>query len=89
SVAMALIIVTIELNSVLVEQFDITGGPLAAIADVPLDYAGYGIVALFLVSWIVAAAIWRFGHVRNAGPRTSLPETLRVANMTHLAVVFA
>ena len=48
SVAVALIIGTIELVGVLADQANITSGPLAAIADIPLDYAGYGIVGLFV-----------------------------------------
>ena len=46
SVAVALIIGTIELVGVLADQAKITTGPLAAIANIPLDYAGYAIVAL-------------------------------------------
>lgn len=65
SVAVALIIGTIELISVLVTQTGIVSGPLAAIAAIPLDYAGYAIVGLFAVSWLVALAIWRFGHVEE------------------------
>ena len=44
SVAVALIIGTIELVGVLVDEADITSGPLPAVAHIPLDYAGYGIV---------------------------------------------
>ena len=65
SVAVALIIGTIELIGVLADQADITSGPLAAIADIPLDYAGYAIVALFVVAWLVALAVWRFGRIEE------------------------
>jgi len=65
SVAVALIIGTIELVGVLVEQANIQSGPLAAIADIPLDYAGYGIVVLFVVSWLVAFAVWKLGRVEE------------------------
>ena len=65
SVTVALVIGTIELISVLTEQAHITSGPLAAIADIPLDYAGYGIVVLFLVSWLAAIAIWRYGRIEQ------------------------
>jgi high-affinity nickel-transport protein len=58
SVAVALIIGTIELVGVLVHQAGIQDGPLAAIASIPLGYAGYGIVALFLISSLVALAVW-------------------------------
>lgn len=65
SVAVALIIGTIELIGVLTDQANITSGPLAAIADINLDYAGYGIVGLFFASWLVALLIWRFGRIEE------------------------
>jgi high-affinity nickel-transport protein len=65
SVAVALIIGTIELISVLDDQAGIDSGPLAAIGSIPLDYAGYAIVALFLVAWLTALAVWRFGRIEE------------------------
>ncbi len=65
SVAVALIIGTIELVGVLADQAKITSGPLAAIADIPLDYAGYGIVALFVISWAAALLVWRYGRIEE------------------------
>jgi high-affinity nickel-transport protein len=65
AVAVALIIGTVELIGVLADQASIASGPLAAIANIPLDYAGYGIVELFVVSWIIAIAIWRFGRIEQ------------------------
>jgi high-affinity nickel-transport protein len=63
SVAVALAVGTVELVGVIVGQTRITAGPLAAIASIPLDYAGYGIVALFLLCWLVALAVWRLGRM--------------------------
>ena len=65
SVAVALVIGTIELISVLADQAKITTGPLAAIASIPLDYAGYAIVLLFVVAWAVALAVWRLGNIEQ------------------------
>ena len=65
SVAVALIIGTIELIGVLADQARISSGPLAAIAAIPLDYAGYGIVVLFVLAWLVALAVWRFGRIEE------------------------
>ncbi len=65
SIAVALIIGTIELIGVIADQAKITTGPLAAIAGIPLDYAGYGIVALFFASWVIALAVWRFGRIEE------------------------
>ncbi|HET8582316.1 MAG TPA: HoxN/HupN/NixA family nickel/cobalt transporter, partial [Jatrophihabitans sp.] len=49
SAAVALVIGTIELVGVLAEQAGITSGPIAWIGDIPLDYAGYAIVGLFVL----------------------------------------
>jgi len=65
SVAVALLIGGIELISVLSEKLRITTGPLATIASVDLNGVGYWIVALFVATWAVALAIWRFGHVEQ------------------------
>ena len=65
SVAVALIIGTIELIGVLVDQAQIDSGPLADIADIPLDFAGYAIVGLFVLAWLVAFAVWRFGRIEE------------------------
>jgi nickel/cobalt transporter (NiCoT) family protein len=65
SVAVALVIGTIELLGVVADQARITSGPLSAIADIPLDYAGYGIVGLFVLAWLVAVAVWRLGRIEE------------------------
>jgi high-affinity nickel-transport protein len=65
SVAVALIIGTIELVGVFADQAKIDSGPLSAIASIPLDYAGYAIVAFFVLAWITALAVWRFGRIEE------------------------
>jgi nickel/cobalt transporter (NiCoT) family protein len=65
SVAVALFIGSIELLGVLADQAKINSGPIAAIAGINLDYAGYGIVALFLASWLAALLIWRLGRIEE------------------------
>ncbi|MBS1693921.1 MAG: HoxN/HupN/NixA family nickel/cobalt transporter [Actinobacteria bacterium] len=65
SVAVALIIGTIELIGVIADRLGVQSGPIAAIADIDLDYVGYAIVGLFVVSWLVALAVWRFGDIER------------------------
>jgi high-affinity nickel-transport protein len=65
SVVVALVIGTIELIGVLAERFSITSGPLASVADINLDYAGYAIVGLFVLSWLVALSVWHFGRIEE------------------------
>ena len=65
SVAVALVIGGIELISILVGEAGIESGPLAAIAAVDLTYVGYGIVAFFVLAWLVSLGFWRFGRVEE------------------------
>ena len=65
SVAVALIIGSIELISILTEKAGITSGPLAAIAHVNLDLVGYAIVALFVLTWVIAVTIWKYGRIEE------------------------
>src|SRR4051812_5198567 len=75
SVAVALVIGTIELVGVLADQLDITSGPIAAIAGIPLDYAGYAIVGLFVGSWALALAVWRYGRIEEKWSADLAPST--------------
>jgi nickel/cobalt transporter (NiCoT) family protein len=74
SVAVALIIGSIELISVLADQANITSGPIAAIAGISLNYAGYAIVALFFTAWLAALAIWRYGRIEEKWSAELAPE---------------
>ncbi|MDT4912350.1 MAG: nickel/cobalt transporter (NiCoT) family protein [Pseudonocardiales bacterium] len=65
SVAVALVIGSIELLGVIAERAHITSGPISAVADIPMDYAGYGIAGLFFVSWAVALLVWRLGRIEE------------------------
>ena len=65
SVAVALIIGTIELVSILTDRLKIDSGPLASIAGLDLNYVGYVIVGFFLLAWVGALAVWRFGNIEE------------------------
>ncbi|MER6817554.1 HoxN/HupN/NixA family nickel/cobalt transporter [Spirillospora sp. NPDC000708] len=65
SVAVAAIIGVIELIGLLADKTGITHGPLAAIAAIDLNYVGYGIVGLFVLTWATALAVWRFGKIEQ------------------------
>ena len=63
SVAVAMIIGGIEILGLLTTKLGWSSGPLVAIADLDLEYVGYGIVALFVVTWVAAIAIWKYGRI--------------------------
>ena len=65
SVAVALIIGTIELLSVLADKLSLHGGAWAWVANLDLNLVGYGLVGLFVLTWAIAAAIWRFGRIEE------------------------
>jgi high-affinity nickel-transport protein len=65
SVAVALIIGVIEIISIFTDRLHITSGPLAWIGNAPLDYVGYAIVGLFVLTWVGAIAVWKFGRIEQ------------------------
>jgi nickel/cobalt transporter (NiCoT) family protein len=86
SVAVALLIGGIEIVSILTEKLGITTGVLASIGSVDLNGVGYWIVGLFVATWAVALAVWRFGRIEQRwesrlvdwSPTTPLPASERV-----------
>jgi high-affinity nickel-transport protein len=65
SVAVALLIGGIELISILTDKLGITTGLLASIGSVDLNSVGYWVVGLFVATWAIALAVWRFGHIEQ------------------------
>jgi high-affinity nickel-transport protein len=65
SVIVALVIGGIELLQLVADEVGATSGPLAAIAGLDLEQVGYVIVGLFVVTWLAALGIWRFGRIEE------------------------
>jgi nickel/cobalt transporter (NiCoT) family protein len=65
SVLVALIIGTIELTSILVDKLSLQGGPWTWIAGLDLNYVGYAIVGLFVLTWVVALSVWKVGRIEE------------------------
>ncbi|HEX7740623.1 MAG TPA: HoxN/HupN/NixA family nickel/cobalt transporter, partial [Marmoricola sp.] len=65
SVAVALIIGVVELAGLLADKAGIHSGPLALAARLDLEYVGYGIVALFVLTWALSAAVWKYGRIEE------------------------
>ena len=76
SVFVALVIGTIELMSVLTEKLSLSGQPWDFVSGLDLNYVGYAIVGVFVLTWVVALTIWRFGRIEEkwtAGMAPSKP----------------
>jgi high-affinity nickel-transport protein len=65
SVAVALIIGSIELLAVAVDRLGLHGGLWDRISGLDLNLVGYFIAGLFVLTWAVALAIWRFGRIEE------------------------
>jgi high-affinity nickel-transport protein len=65
SVAVAFLIGTIELLGLLTQELNWSGRTAAFFENFNLNAAGFAIAGLFVVTWVVALAIWRFGRIEQ------------------------
>ncbi|BDT98723.1 nickel/cobalt efflux system [Nocardia sputorum] len=65
SVVVALVIGAQEMISVLTDELGIAGGPLAWVGGWDLGAMGFVIAGLFVLTWAVAVAVWRFGRLEQ------------------------
>jgi nickel/cobalt transporter (NiCoT) family protein len=65
SVAVALVIGTIELVAVFSDKLSLNGGVWDFVAGIDLNYVGYAIVGVFVLTWAIALAVWRFGRIEQ------------------------
>jgi nickel/cobalt transporter (NiCoT) family protein len=65
SVTVALVIGALVLVGLLVERLSIEAGPLVWLAGLDLEFVGFAIVGLFVVTWAVAVAVWRLGRIEE------------------------
>jgi high-affinity nickel-transport protein len=71
SVAVALVIGSIELLGLLADQLGWSGGFWQWIAGIDLNTIGFIIVGMFVMTWAAALLIWRFGRIEERWtPRT-------------------
>ncbi|HEX5114359.1 MAG TPA: HoxN/HupN/NixA family nickel/cobalt transporter [Pseudonocardiaceae bacterium] len=65
SVAVALLVGTIEVLGLLAGEFNWTGAFWQWMSSVDLNTIGFAIVGLFVLTWVVALAVWRFGRIED------------------------
>jgi nickel/cobalt transporter (NiCoT) family protein len=69
SVAIALVIGTIELGGIVAKRLNLSGAFWSWFASIDINRLGFIIVGLFIVTWAVALSIWRFGHIEERWSR--------------------
>jgi high-affinity nickel-transport protein len=65
SVAVALLVGSIELLQVLIGVLGLHGPSVDAIAALDFGVLGYLIVGLFLLVWVLSVGIWKFGRLEE------------------------
>jgi nickel/cobalt transporter (NiCoT) family protein len=65
SVAVALLVGSIELVSIATTELGLRGAPWSWLSGVDLNTIGYMMVALFVLTWAVALTVWRFGRIED------------------------
>jgi high-affinity nickel-transport protein len=69
SVAVALIIGTVELLGLAAAKFSLKGGFWDWISQININTLGYVIVGMFIVTWAIALLIWRFARIEERWTR--------------------
>ena len=65
SVVVAFVIGTVELLQVIAQQLALRGPVWGTLQSVNFSNMGYAIVALFVVAWLTAAAVWRLRRIEQ------------------------
>ncbi|HWI01625.1 MAG TPA: HoxN/HupN/NixA family nickel/cobalt transporter [Propionibacteriaceae bacterium] len=71
SVAVALIIGSIQLMSLVADRLGLTHGPLAYLASLDLAAVGLIIALGFVGIWVLGLVVWRFGRIEQRWASTS------------------
>jgi high-affinity nickel-transport protein len=69
SVFVALFIGSVEAFGLLGQDVHLSGPFWSTLESFDINKAGFVIVGMFVVTWIVALAIWRFGHIEERWQR--------------------
>ncbi|CAM5359747.1 HoxN/HupN/NixA family nickel/cobalt transporter [Streptomyces canarius] len=73
SVAVALLIGTVELLGLLADKLDLHGAFWQWIGGVNLNTVGFVIVGLFFATWVVALLVWKWAGVEERWSRSGTP----------------
>ncbi len=65
SVAVALVVGTIELGGLISSELDLSGSFWNWFENIDINALGFVIVALFVATWAVALVTWRFGRIEE------------------------
>src|ERR1700759_4173575 len=65
SVAVALVIGTIELGGLTASQLNLSGAFWVWLENINMNALGFVIVGMFVATWAIALSVWRFGRIEE------------------------
>jgi nickel/cobalt transporter (NiCoT) family protein len=65
SVAVALVIGTIELGGLIAQHLNLSGSFWNWFEHIDINVLGFVIVGMFVTTWAIALSVWRFGHIEE------------------------
>jgi high-affinity nickel-transport protein len=65
SVAVAMLVGTVELLTILTGYLHLRGGVWGVLSAIDLNTVGFIIVGMFVVTWLGALAVWRYGRIEK------------------------
>ena len=65
TVAVAVVVGTIELGGIVMSQLNLSGGFWHWFENININLLGFVIVGMFLATWVIALAVWRFGRIED------------------------
>jgi high-affinity nickel-transport protein len=65
SVAVAVVIGTVELGGLLAFELNLSGSFWSWFENININFLGFVIVAMFIATWGIAISIWRFGRIEE------------------------
>jgi high-affinity nickel-transport protein len=69
SVAIALVIGTVELGGLLASQLNLSGAFWSWFEHIDINMLGFVIVGMFLATWVISLSVWRLGHIEERWSR--------------------
>ena len=65
SVAVALVIGTIELGGLIAQHLALSGSFWSWLETININLLGFIIAGMFVATWVIALSVWRFGHIEE------------------------
>jgi high-affinity nickel-transport protein len=65
SVAVALLIGTVELGGLIAQHLNLSGWFWLWFENIDINFLGFLIVGMFVATWAIAVSVWHFGHIEE------------------------